>query len=147
MKLQEHYQTSVLNSLGGYQLLEQLLKQYLEMYYETVQMIVGDRLAFNLNGKDFSNAPLGALQKAFSKTTNNADLAKKIKALVSHRDHIAHLALNCLWDESTSTEKYTQMTEENLKVIREIREIHQAVLQEMRKMTLVMKEAELGPRA
>ena len=147
MKLREHYQTSVLNALGGYQLLEQLLKQYLEMYYETLQMIVGDRVAFKLSGKDFGNAPLGALQKAFSKTTHNSDLVAKIKALISHRDEVAHLALNCLWDASTSAEQYTQMTEKNLKVIREIGQIHQAVIQEMKDMTQVMKEAELRQRA
>ena len=147
MNLEEHYQRSVLTALGGYQLLEQLLKQYLEMYYETVQAILGDKLAFNFTGKDFSNAPLGALQKAFSKTTKNSELVDRIRALISHRDHIAHLALNCLYDESTPPESYTAMTDENFKTIAEIRNIHQAVLQEMKVMMVAMKNAELQGRA
>ena len=147
MELREHYRTSVMNALGGYQLLEQQLKTYLAMYHDAVRVLTKGQLHYGYGESDFQNWPLGRLRSTFAKTNGNDQLAKDIQSLISHRDHIAHQAMTALYDQSIPDQKITAMVEENFTTIRKIQEIQRALANEMEQVITVFKRAASGSGA
>lgn len=134
MELQEHYRRSVINALGGYQLLEQQLKSYVAMYCNAVRCLARDKLYCGYTESDFQNAPLGVLRKAFSKTNPNKKLSDEIGALISHRNHIAHQAMNALYGQTVAVSDLEAIIEENLEAIREIQRVKEALFKEMEQL-------------
>ena len=147
MELREHYRKSVMNALGGYQLLEQQLKTYLAMYYDAVRVLTKDQLHCGYSESDFQNAPLGKLRTAFSKTNGNAQLSRDIQGLISHRYHIAHQAMTALYDQTIPDKDITTMVEENLATIRKVQDIQRALTVEMQHVLDVLKRVASGSGA
>jgi hypothetical protein len=109
MTLQEHYRDSVTNALGGFQLLEESLKNYLDLYYRSVRYLLGGRLHFDFHRADINDAPLGRLVGSFSKSCANASLVAQLRSLIKYRDAAAHRALICLYGQATTDEQYHEM--------------------------------------
>lgn len=110
---QEHYKEGVILVLAGYQLIEASLKRYLINYFTIVRYIVPADMHFGFDGKDYENAALGTLIKAFSKVCGDAGLVSDLKAETAHRDHIAHKAALVLFQKKPlSNEELDALSEQ-----------------------------------
>jgi len=123
LTLRQHYQTSVMNALGGYQLLEEALKTYLGIYYDAIRTILAGRLHCGFSLEDFSNLPLGKLCNAFAKTSTNDALANEIRALIAHRNHMAHQSLSYMYDLSVQDSQLVQAVNNNLEMTKRVSDI------------------------
>ena len=86
----------VARSLGGCQLVEQVLKLYITEAFQLVQKCIGSRMVFNLSGEDYNDAPLGRLIETFKKLTDNATLVRDLNAFKNERNFLSHRAIsNC----------------------------------------------------
>lgn len=100
-------------ALGGYQLIEALLKTYLRNYFEIVKHRVGTDLHFGFSGHDYDKAALGTLLKVFAKTCPDTSLVKDLQAEVQHRDQVAHQAFLVLYRrQPCSSEELIALAEE-----------------------------------
>lgn len=113
MELKDHYRHSVMNALGGFQLLEEHLKNYLDMYYRSVRHLLQGKLHFDYQRADINDAPLGRLIGVFSKVCSNTDLVSHLRSLVKHRDNSAHRALVCLYKTDTADDQLHEMIRAN----------------------------------
>ncbi|MDY4284588.1 MULTISPECIES: hypothetical protein [Xanthomonas] len=86
------YQEIANLTLGGYQLIEALLKTYLRNYFNIAKHRLGRDLHFGFTGSDYDNAALGTLLKVFAKTCSDSQLVKDLQAEIPHRDYVAHQA-------------------------------------------------------
>ena len=138
MTLQEHYRVSVTNALAGFQLVEESLKGYLGLYYQSIRHLLSGRLHFDFHRADINEAPLGRLVGSFSKSCANALLVARLRSLIKHRDTTAHKALVCLYESATTDEQYHDMIKANHRMSDETREVLIALSEEvaaMRKST------------
>ena len=67
MKSKEGYREAAIHVLGGFQLIEESLKQYIRNYYDTVRCLLDNRLFFDYTGLDINEAALQRLLSIFSK--------------------------------------------------------------------------------
>ena len=137
MTLHEHYRTSVTNALAGFQLIEEGLKDYLDLYYQSVRHLLSNRLHFDYHRSDINKAALGRLVSIFAKTSTNASLTTRLRSLVDQRDSAAHTALVCLYDSSTTDAEYHIMIKANHALSDELREVLVALLSEVSSMRAV----------
>ena len=84
-------------TLGGYQLIEAMLKTYLRNYFQIAKHRLGSDFYFGFSGDDYDKAAIGTLLRVFSKTCADSALIKDLQAEVPHRDHVAHQALLVLY--------------------------------------------------
>jgi uncharacterized protein YdiU (UPF0061 family) len=134
MTLQEHYRTSVANALAGFQLIEESLKGYLDLYYQSIRHLLSKRLHFDYHRSDINEAALGRLIGAFAKSSANTELVTRLRSLVRQRDSAAHTALICLYDSSTTDEQYHTMIKANHALSDELREVLSALIDEVSSM-------------
>lgn len=100
-------------TLGGYQLLEAMLKTYLHNYFQIAKCRVGSDLHFAFSGDDYDKAALGTLLKVFSKTCADSALVKDLLTEIPHRDQVAHQALLVLYKrQSCSSAELARMAGE-----------------------------------
>ena len=132
MTPQQHYRESVTSALGGYQLVEGLLKFYAGAYYNAVRAYLGERLFFDFHEKDVEKAPLERLVSGFAKTCGNKKLVAELRELIGHRNEIAHQALLRLYDEDASDVKFHEMIEANHRIVDQLYRLQQEILQEVR---------------
>lgn len=136
----EFYSSSVGHALGGFQLLEEGLKNYIGLHHETVRALVAGRVHFDYRKSDFQDAALGRLLTIFSKVCSNRKLVEDIRRLVKHRDHAAHQAFTRLYGGDTSDAEFVKMAEENLHLGTELAAIHQQLHEEMKNVLAVFKQ-------
>ncbi|MCE4286603.1 hypothetical protein LYZ77_17200 [Xanthomonas hortorum pv. vitians] len=100
-------------TLGGYQLIEAMLKTYLHNYFRIAKHRLGKDFYFGFSGHDYDKAALGTLLKVFSKTCVDPALVKDLQAEVPHRDHVAHQALLVLYRrQPCSSEELSALADE-----------------------------------
>lgn len=114
--LEDFYRDSVSSALGGFQLVEEGLKTYIDIYYGAVRDILAGKLHFAFDQSDVQDAPLGRLLTIFSKICPNKELVSELRGLIKHRNQAAHQAFVCLYDDETSTEAYKAMTSANIEL-------------------------------
>jgi hypothetical protein len=123
-------------ALGGYQLIEALLKTYLRNYFAIAKYRLGADLHFGFSGDDYDQAALGTLLKVFSKTCADRELVKDLQAEVKHRDHVAHQALLVLYRHQPCSPEELQAQIDELSVradgisglLRRLDEAHRALV-------------------
>lgn len=128
----ESFQKIASMALGGYQLIEALLKTYLRNYFEIVKHRLGSDLHFGFTGRDYDKASLGTLLKVFSKTCADRSLVKDLQAEIQHRDHVAHQALLVLYrrlpcspaELAALTEELSIRAERSAGLLRRLDELH-----------------------
>src|SRR5688572_10988832 len=98
----ENYRESVTHALGGFQLVEEGLKTYIDLYYETARQLLVGKLHFGFDKAEVQEAPLGRLLQIFSRINPNKELIAELKALVKDRNQAAHQAFVCLYGPATS---------------------------------------------
>jgi len=108
----ELYNSSANQVLAGFQILEELLKNYLARHFALAREVLGDRLPFNFKREDYQDAPLGRLIQVFAKTNLNHDLIRDLRAEISRRDHIAHKAFLKLYKEDVLPDEYVRLIDE-----------------------------------
>jgi uncharacterized protein YbcC (UPF0753/DUF2309 family) len=109
---QDLYENGVNKVLAGFQLIEELLKTYIEAHYEFVRAFLGDRLYFAFSRSDFQDAALGRLTEIFSKLCPNKGLVADLRAVKRRRDEIAHRALLKLYEHGISPSEYSKLIDE-----------------------------------
>ena len=125
------YVGTATSALAGYQLLEEQLKEYLDMYYGIIRTLLNGRVFFDFSRDDINKAPLGRLLHLFSKTCANKELIARVRALVGHRDEMAHQAFLCLYQPGTKDEDYIALSKKTSERSSEIANVMRDVIAEM----------------
>jgi hypothetical protein len=134
-RLKDLYRTGVTQALAGFQLIEEGLKTYLGIYFDSIRLLIGDRLHFGFAKEDYQDAALGRLITIFAKTSSNAELLSQLRSVTRQRDHIAHQALLKLYPEKPiSVDEYKGMLEEIDQMITKSEALHAAISSEMQKV-------------
>lgn len=130
------YRSGVTQALAGFQLLEENLKGYLELYFNVTRKILDGRLHFGFSRQDYQDAAMGRLISVFAKICPNAELIGELRALVKVRDHIAHRALLRLYHgQSITLDEYPELLAEVNGSVQEISRLGEKIVEEMRKVT------------
>ena len=87
-----------MHALTGFQLVEDMLKGYLDSYFLTVRTLLSGRVEFGFTRQDYEDAPMGRLLQVFSKVCSNKELIKDLHKAKRDRDHLAHKALLKLYE-------------------------------------------------
>jgi hypothetical protein len=142
MSATQLYRDGVTQALAGFQLIEEELKNYLEMHFECVRLILGGRLHFDFSRRDYQDAALGRLINVFSKVCPNKELVTDLRAVVKHRDHVAHQALLRLYsDKPPSDAEYLPLLSELNEVVQLVSRLLQRIVDEMAKLPKVLDSA------
>jgi hypothetical protein len=116
----EMYRDSVTQAMAGFQLLEEFLKGYIDLYYETIRLMLKGKLQFGFVRDDVKDAPMGRLLVIFAKTCPDQELVRELREVVKHRDHAAHQAFLHLYDQSKPDDQFAKLTTENLELASKI---------------------------
>lgn len=108
----ELYGRSVNQALAGFQLIEEMLKTYLEMHFDQVRALLKESIYFEFRRQDYQDAALGRLTQVFSKLCPNQDLVRDLRAVVRRRDHLAHRALLKLYEGGIEPNEYLRLIDE-----------------------------------
>lgn len=138
-KLEVFYRDGVAHALGGFQLLEQGLKMYIDVYYKAVRVLLGDRLYFGFQHSEIKDAPLGQLVKVFGKTCANTQLVEELRSVIKHRDNSAHQAFLCLYGEKPSHDVFIRTIDENLRIANQLTVLLARVHEEAIKVLAVLE--------
>ena len=106
------YSRGVNQALAGFQLIEEMLKTYIEMHFDFIRLLVNGRAHFEFRREDYQEAALGRLTQVFSKLCSNGQLISDLRAVAKRRDFIAHRALLKLYDAQISPVEYTELMDE-----------------------------------
>src|ERR1700743_3716543 len=96
------YTDGVTQVLAGFQIIEDMLKSYLEVHFDLTRTILNGRLHFGFRREDYQDAALGRLAQVFSKLCSDKQLVADLRAVVERRDQIAHRALLKLYGPDLS---------------------------------------------
>ena len=87
-----HYREASTQALCGFQLLEEGLKTYIQIYHNAVRAHLPPALIYKYAGADVQEASLGKLVSVFSKTSARDDLVKELRSLIKSRNELAHFS-------------------------------------------------------
>ena len=131
--LEKTYKDGVTLALYGFQFLEESLKAYLELYFETVRKLTKGKLHFGFERSDYQKAALGRLVQAFSKTCADKALVAELRGMVDKRDHIAHQALLRFYNpEPISGEEYAKLLTETQETVSQLSVVGPRIVAHMR---------------
>jgi hypothetical protein len=136
----ERHRFEVLHALANYQLVEELIKQYLSLHFEVVRLLLDKRLYFGFDAADYDRSPLQGLVPLFGKVCNNKRLLEKLKTAIKHSDNLAHRALRNYW-EDTSQYDFKELLAE-IQPTKEQYMLISGVASEIRRLEAVKKEHE-----
>ncbi len=126
------------------QYLEELLKVYLGMCFDVVELSLNKRLFFGFSYEDVKNLSLGRLIEGFSKYNGNKRLLKLLRDLVKERNHIAHKAYLLTTEEIHDSDILAKEFERVVKISERVVEAHNAVFDEGRIVESLVRELEKG---
>jgi hypothetical protein len=87
------YKEVVLRTLGRFQLLELLLKEYIARVYRVISESVAGKVHFDYSEKDVESFALERLLSTFHKLNSNTELLRRLNVLREKRNQLAHRAL------------------------------------------------------
>ena len=93
--------TMISHSLSLFQMLEESIKQYLQLAYEIISERSKD-IPFNMQLYE-ENDSLGTLIRKFQKLTNNKQLIEDLKKVTKDRNRIVHRLWRSFFDEVSNT--------------------------------------------
>lgn len=117
------YREGVTHTLGGFQLLEEGLKNYIDLYYATASQLLQGQLHFGYERSDIQDAALGRLLTVFGKVSANQALLSEMRSLVKHRDQAAHQAFVCLYGPGPADQTLMVMTDANAKLMAQLSDL------------------------
>ena len=136
MNAADLYRDSATHALAGFQLVEEMLKSYLEHHFNAVRRILAGRIDFNFHRDDYKEAPLGRLVQLFSKLCGNEKLVLDLRAAVRDRDHLAHRAFLRLYDiPPPSDEEFLSLCEEANRMMNVNSDLMNRIVAEMSKLS------------
>ena len=104
----------------GFQLLEEGLKTYIQIYHNAVRAHLPPELTYRYSVADVEGASLGKIVSVFSKTSARNDLIEELRSLTKSRDELAHSAfrkiLSPTQSEAGHLEKVAEFKEITKKV-------------------------------
>jgi hypothetical protein len=136
----ERHRFEVLHALANYQLIEELIKQYLSLHFEVARLLLGKRLYFGFDAADYNRSPLQRLVPLFGKVCSNKRLLEKLKTAVKRRDHLAHRALRNYWVDTSQCDFKELLAE--LQPTKEQYMLISGVASEIQRLEAVKKEHE-----
>jgi hypothetical protein len=77
-------------ALAPYQLIEELLKLYIEATHLKIQKTLIGKIPFRYPHSEYENAPLERLITMFSRHSDNEDLIKRLRSALKKRNYVAH---------------------------------------------------------
>jgi hypothetical protein len=90
-------------ALAPYQLLEALLKIYVQRAHLKIERILASRVPFHYLAKEYENAPLDRLITLFQRHSNNKQLIARLRGATKTRNYIAHEAIEDYMDHREKT--------------------------------------------
>src|SRR4051794_2090943 len=92
-------------ALAPYQLVEALLKLYVERAHLKIERILASRVPFHYPAKEYENAPLDRLITLFQRHSNNKQLIARLRSATKTRNYIAHRAIEDYMDHREKNPK------------------------------------------
>jgi hypothetical protein len=80
-------------ALSPYQLIEEMLKEYVEVAHFKIQRLLAGRVPFRYSSNDYENAALEWLIKMFKRHCDNDKLIERLKNALKKRNYVAHNAI------------------------------------------------------
>ena len=130
MDIEQRYREAASHALAGFQLVEQQLKEYIGYYYDAVRFLLNGKLSFNYAREEMDEAALERLTTVFSKINGNEELIKRIRALIKHRNHVAHRALVHLYGKERTGEELETNIDEFIEIAEKLGLILRDLLKE-----------------
>jgi hypothetical protein len=140
MNAQQRYQEATSHALAGFQLIEAGLKDYIGLYYETVQRVLDGRLCFKYSREEIDDASLERLTNIFSRTSFNEDLIKQLRSLIKERNELAHKALAYLYDEKKTDQEFEAACSKMIRTAETLGELMGVLLKERVLIGKVLRE-------
>jgi hypothetical protein len=88
----QRYREAASQAFCGFQLAEEGLKAYIEMYYKVIRIYLPPGMFYDYSGADVQDIPLGKLLAQFAKLSARSDLVSELRSLVKMRNRLAHTA-------------------------------------------------------
>ena len=130
----EIYREGANDVLAGFQIIEELLKNYLEFHFDLTRQILAGRVHFDFRRDDYQDAALGRLVQVFSKLCPDKQLISDLRSVVRRRDHFAHKALLKLYDDNVPPDEYSRLIDEMTVDMGKNAELMQRIVNEMKKL-------------
>lgn len=130
MDIEQQYREAASHALAGFQLVEQQLKEYIGYYYDAVRFLLNGKLSFNYTREEMDEAALERLTNIFSKINSNEELIKRIRALIKHRNNVAHRALVHLYGKGRTDEELKANIDEFIEIAEKLGLILRDLLKE-----------------
>lgn len=133
------YKDGVMLALGAFQFLEETLKAYTEVYFDTVRKLTAGKIYFGFERKDYQESALGRLVHVFSKTCGDKELVGELREMVPKRDHIAHQALLRLFHpKPTTAAEYAELIKETTETLDQLQRIGRKVAAQLQRVSEVV---------
>jgi hypothetical protein len=140
MSSEQLYRDGVVLALAGFQLLEDQLKNYLDVYYSAVRFLLAGRLSFEFARADINEAPLERLLTNVDKCCANKDLIKRVRSLVKKRNDLAHKAFLVLYGPRLSDSEMAVAVNDFHSVASELHQIMGMLLDETSHVSKVLQQ-------
>ena len=102
-------------ALAPYQLLEEVLKFYIEAAQFRIERLVDGIVPFNYPLSEYENLPLGRLITVFERHSDNKQLIERLRKAVKGRNYIAHRAVAHYMDHREKKPRIAARSSKDLK--------------------------------
>jgi hypothetical protein len=137
------YKDQIAEALGAFQLIEEVIKQYLDGAYKLITHKMKGQLKVSLSIDLLRNRTLRGYVNEFKKYNDNYALISKMERLVNKRNNLAHEALLVIYQEGDGG-NLTQLVQQAKKTHKEVKECLGELLEEIRKFSKVCQREGLN---
>jgi hypothetical protein len=102
-------------ALAPYQLIEALLKLYVERAHLKIERLLALRVPFHYPRSEYENAPLDRLITLFQRHSNNKQLITRLRGATKARNYIAHRVIEDYMDHHEKDPKQARVISRQLK--------------------------------
>jgi hypothetical protein len=85
-------------ALAPYQLLEAVLRFYIEVAHTKIQWLVAGKVPFHYLSSEYENMSLGRLISVYARHSDNTGLIERLKKATKARNYIAHRVFEHYWN-------------------------------------------------
>jgi hypothetical protein len=128
------YTQAASHALGGFQMLEKHLKDYITSHHKVIAAHLPKDLPYRFTGREVADAPLGKLISAFEPRTANEKLVASLRKLAPKRNELAHRSLSMTYGEHLSSQelqaqsnKFVQLAKDIAEVMGQLQSEHRAL--------------------
>lgn len=138
---QQRYIEEVGKAMIAFQMIEETLKNQIDIRYQIIRSLVSGMFPFNYGNKDLENASMERLISIYKKMSDNEVLIKKIQSLLIDRNHCAHRALAIGFIESLKDDSlYARETNRIIEIAERAWDCFKQLIEETNRMSMHLEQ-------